>query len=145
MIQRIQSIFLLLSGACLGGTFALPFADSAQPVPGTLFADSYFSNSDHIGLMVLFGLAALASIAAIFLYNNRPLQKNISWASILLALGAIAFGVFFFMQQADAMGSVAVDEEPGALLPIAALVFDFLAIRSINKDERLVRSADRLR
>jgi len=145
MIQRLQSIFLLLSGASLGGTFALPYADSATPIPETLFADQFYTNSDNTALMVLIGLAALLAVAAIFVYSNRKLQRQLSWGSIALTVGAIAFGVYYFMSQGAAMGSVVVDEEPGAILPIAAIVFDFLAIRYINKDEKLVRSADRLR
>ncbi len=145
MIQRLQSIFLLLAGGCLGGTFALPYADSATAVPGTVFADGFFSNADSVGLAVLMGLAALAAVVAIFMYSNRQLQKNLSLGSIILTLGAVGFGVFYFMQQGAAMGEVVVDEEPGAFLPLAAIVFDVLAIRYINKDEKLVRSADRLR
>lgn len=145
MIQRIQSIFLLLASLCLGGSIAVPFADSDQPIPGTLFADGLFTATDSILLVVLFALGALAAVAAIFLFRNRPLQKNISWASIICTVGALAFGAFYFAQQGAAMGEVAVDEEYGLILPLAAIVFAVLAIRSIGKDERLVRSADRLR
>lgn len=145
MIQRIQSLLLLLASASLGGTFALPYADSAEPIPGTLFADGYFSNADSTWLMGLLGLAAVASAVAIFLYGNRKLQKNVTWVSALLTIAGIGFAVGFFMKQGEAMGTVAVDGEPGAVLPIAGAVLNILAARYINKDEKLVRSADRLR
>ena len=145
MIQRLQSIFLLLTGGCLGGSFAFPFADSASAIPGTLFADGFFTAGDNIVIAILLGVGALAALGAIFLYTNRRLQRNIASAAAICAVGAIAFGVFVFMQQADAMGPVEVDEEPGAILPALAVVFAGLAVRYINKDERLVRSADRLR
>ena len=145
MIQRLQSIFLLLSGGCLGGSLAVPFADASQPVANTLFADAVYTAGDSLGLLVLFGLGMLAAVAAIFLYGNRLLQRNVAWAAAICTLGAIAFGVFYFMQQAPLMGDVAVDEEWGVALPLLAIVFAVLAVRYINKDERLVRSADRLR
>ncbi len=145
MIQRIQSVFLLLSGLCLGGSLGLPFADSASPIPGTLFADGLFTATDNVLLLVLLALGAVAAVAAIFLFRNRKLQKNISWASIICTIGAVAFGVFYFMQQGQAMGATVIDEEPGAALPLIAVVFSLLAIRSITKDDKLVRSADRLR
>lgn len=145
MIQRLQSIFLLLSGGCLGGSLAVPFADSAAAVPGTLFADGLFTAADATGVLALLGLGAVAAVVAIFLYGNRPVQRNVAWAAAICAFSAIALGVFTFLQQGAAMGEVAVDEEPGAALPVLAIVFAVLAARYIDKDERLVRSADRLR
>ena len=145
MIQRLQSIFLLLSGGCLGGSLAVPFADSAAAIPGTLFADGRFTASDSVALVVLLGIGAAAAIGAIFLYDNRLLQRNVAWMAAICAVGAIAFGLFTFMQQGRAMGATAVDEEWGAALPVLAIVFAVLAVRYIDKDERLVRSADRLR
>lgn len=145
MIQRLQSVFLLLSGGCLGGSLAVPFADTAVAVPGTLFADAVFTASDSVALLVLLALGAVAAVAAIFLYGNRLLQRNVTWAAVICAIGAIAFGVFFFMQQGPSLTEVGVDEEWGGILPLLAIVFGVLAVRYINQDERLVRSADRLR
>jgi len=145
MIQRIQSIFLLLSGASLGSTFVLPFADSSAPVANTLFADSLFSVFDSMPLMIGFGLAALLAVVAIFLFNNRKLQKNIATASAILTLGSVAFAIWQYMAQADLLSGITIDDEPGLFLPVVGFVLSILAVRFINKDERLVRSADRLR
>ena len=119
MIQRIQSIFLLLSGASLSGTFALPFADSSAPVVGTLFADSLFTIFDSIPLMVGFGLAALLAVVAIFLFNNRKLQKNVASVSALLTIGSTAFAIGHYMSEADQLAGVTIDDEPGLFLPAA--------------------------
>lgn len=145
MIQRIQSIFLFLAGACLGGTFALPFADSSAPVEDTVFADSLFSVFDSIPLMVGFGLAALLAVIAIFLFNNRKLQKNVASLSAILTIGSVSFAIGRYMQQAEQLTGVTIDDEPGIFLPAVGAIFAILAVRYINKDERLVRSADRLR
>ena len=145
MIQRIQSIFLLLASASLGGTFALPFADSSAPVADTLFADSLFSVFDSMPLMIGFGLAALLALVAIFLFNNRKLQKNLASATALLALGTACFAIGQYMQQANELAGVTIDDEPGIFLPAVGFVLAVMAVRFINKDERLVRSADRLR
>lgn len=145
MIQRIQSIFLLLASASLGGTFALPFADSSAPVADTLFADSLFSVFDSMPLMIGFGLAALLALLAIFLFNNRKLQKKIAGASGLLTLGSASFAIGQYMQQANELTGVTIDDEPGIFLPVAGFILAIMAVRFINKDEKLVRSADRLR
>ncbi|MFK8055162.1 MAG: DUF4293 domain-containing protein [Saprospiraceae bacterium] len=145
MIQRIQSIFLLLASASIGGTFALPFADSSAPVADTFFADSLFSVFDSIPLMAGFGLAALLALVAIFLFNNRKLQKNIATASAILTIASVGVAIGQYMSQSEKLMGITIDDEPGLFLPAAGFVLAILAVRYINKDERLVRSADRLR
>ena len=145
MIQRVQSIYLLLSGGSFLGTFFTPFADSEVAVPGTVLADQEFSTLDSTGMIVLFAVAGLAALAAIFLYANRKLQIQISYGAMVAGLVAYGVGVLAFMQDGDAIGNVAVDGEVGALFPLVGAIMAILAVRHIRKDEKLVRSADRLR
>lgn len=145
MIQRIQSIYLLLASGSFGGSLLAPFASSLVAVPGTVLADQHFDSTDSVGMLALFSVAALASFAAVFLYKNRKLQSKVSWACVIGGISGIIFGIYAFMQDGDAMGNVAIDEQLGAVLPMVGTVFSFLAIRNIGRDERLVRSADRLR
>ncbi|MCB9081567.1 MAG: DUF4293 domain-containing protein [Lewinellaceae bacterium] len=145
MIQRIQSLLLLLAGVGLLGLFGLPFAATPQPVPATFFANSTYEVQDNPLLMVLFGLSGLLAIAGIFLFKNRPLQMRLT---ILAVIGAVLGGivaVVFFLQQSQALGSAAIQDQAGLFLPPAALVFLLLAYRFIGKDEALVKSMDRLR
>lgn len=146
MIQRLQSVFLLVCSACLGGTFALPYADTDTPVPGTLFADGVYSNTDLAALAGLVAVLALMAFATIFLFRNRKLQLRLTTATTLGIVAAIALAVGYFMSASQELGdAVAVDDEPGLFLPVAALVSSILAGRYIRADEKLVRSADRLR
>ncbi len=145
MLQRVQSIYLLLASGSFFGTFLTPFASSEVAVPATVLADQEFSAVDSIGMIVLFALAGLAAVAAIFLYANRKLQIQISWAAMSAGLLAYGAGVLAFMQDGDAIGNVAVDGSVGALFPLLGAIMSVLAVRHIRKDEKLVRSADRLR
>lgn len=145
MIQRIQSIYLLLASGSFFGTFALPFAESEVAVPGTVLADQHFTTTDSVGMIVGFALAGLAALAAIFLFRNRKLQMNLSRGAILAALAAVVLGVVAFMQDGQAIGEVAVAGEPGGLLPFVGAILTFFGLRGIRSDEKLVRSADRLR
>lgn len=146
MIQRLQSLFLLLTGGCLGGSLVVPFADTDAPVPETVFADAIYTASDGIPLLVAFGLGAALAIGAIFLYRNRGLQQKLVLALLALVGGGIGFAVGQVMKQAERIGdAVVIDDEPGMFLPLAALILGGLAYRYIRADERLVRSADRLR
>ena len=145
MIQRVQSIYLLLAGGSFFGTFLAPFAESSAPVPGTVLADGLFTPNDSTGMVVGFALAGVAAIAAIFLYANRKLQINVSRVALAAGLLAVALGVLAFMQDGEAMGEVPVEGEVGGILPFVGAILTFLGIRNIRSDERLVRSADRLR
>jgi len=143
MIQRLQSIFLLLaSGACFGllGTDA---ADSPAPVPTSeLFADGSFNVFDSPVLIGAFVLAGVLLLANIFLYNNRPLQMKIATGAIAAVLFGVGFGLYEFFTDG---ASETATPDIGVALPILAFIFAILANRYIKADEKLVRSADRLR
>ncbi len=146
MIQRIQTIFLLLAAASGFGVLALPFASTVDGVQvSALFSDKAYTIGDNIGLLVLFALAGALSFAAIFLFNNRPVQAKIGRGALIADIVGILLAIVLFWQDAANIGSAAVKGGFGAVLPIAFVVFSSLAIRAIKKDENLVRSADRLR
>ena len=145
MIQRVQSIYLLLASGSFFGTFLAPFAESEVAVPGTVLADQHFTTSDSTGMIIGFAVAGLSALAAIFLYNNRKLQINVSRVALMAGLLAVVLGVLAFMQDGQAMGEVDVAGEAGGLLPFVGAILTFLGIRGVRADEKLVRSADRLR
>lgn len=143
MIQRIQSIFLLLaSGACFG-LFGTDAADTPAPVATSdLFKDGSFNVFDDpilIGIVVLAGVVFLADI---FLFKNRKLQVTMSRVGLVLMLIGAAYSSYLWY--ADSAGATATPDF-GIALPGLAIIFAFLAARFIGKDEKLVRSADRLR
>jgi peptidoglycan/LPS O-acetylase OafA/YrhL len=142
MIQRIQSIFLFLaSGACFG-LFGLPIAETDQARPQGFFTDADFDVYDHWSLLATFAAAGLVSLVAIFLYNNRPAQLKLALVAIVLVLtGCVISGIFLSQDTATAAAQVTF----GSALPVLAIAFAILARRGIAKDEKLVRSADRLR
>ncbi len=143
MIQRIQSIFLALASFFCFGLFGTDAADTDVPQPGSaLFADGHFTLFDDPVLLGLFGLAGVLLLADIFLFRNRPLQIKLSWLSVLLIVAGVGYGAFRLM--GDSAAELATPE-PGLALPVLATVFGVLAARFIKKDEKLVRSADRLR
>lgn len=149
MIQRIQTIFLLLASAAGFGQFAAPYLSTEAGNPATTvpaLADNVLNPLDNPGLLGLCALSGVVSFAAIFLFKNRPLQGRLAvgaaLASILLAVLA-GFVIYQIFQQMPSGGSVQYGIGLG--LPAAALIFNWLAARFIRRDEHLVRSADRLR
>jgi glucan phosphoethanolaminetransferase (alkaline phosphatase superfamily) len=146
MLQRIQSIFLLLAGGASLGLFGVPFATTPKAIEGsTIFADAAYSIQDQLALMILFALAGAIAIISIFLFKNRGLQMRLSIFAFIANLIGVIFGVIFFMQNSSDTGTQTINDGFGIYFPIAAMIFALLAYRFINKDNKLVKSMDRLR
>jgi hypothetical protein len=149
MIQRIQSIYLFLAAALTGSQFGVPYAKT--PEGGTslstlpALSDGVLNPADNIGLLGLTGLGILITLIAIFLYKNRPLQARITMGSVLVTVLSLLLVCLMVKQTLDAAGQSAIQLNAGLALPVLALVFQWLALRGIKKDDNLVRSMDRLR
>ena len=146
MIQRIQSIYLLLSGLGLSSLFFLPFAKSDKPIEGYL-SDSIYNIQDHPILIFMTIIGILVTIGAIFLFNNRKLQSKMSIFSIILALFVPLTAALLMLGEGKGINENlnSLHDQLGLYTPLIALIFSFLAYKGIQKDEKLVRSADRLR
>lgn len=146
MIQRIQSVFLLLAAASGFGVLASPFATTTASVQGSaLFSDSTFNVQDNMGLLILFAVAGALAVASIMLYKNRQLQMKICRFAIIANVLGFILAIILFWQNLSTMQEVEPKDGVGAYLPVAFLIFGILALRFIRKDENLVRSMDRLR
>lgn len=143
MIQRIQSVFLFLAAVACLVLFALPVATTNTPeAASALFSDGQYTLSDDPVLMGFFAFAGLLLLGGIFLFRNRPLQIRLSWLSIAIILGGVGYG-FYLLSADQAQNEAQVGS--GIALPLLAIILAYLAKTYIHKDERLVRSADRLR
>jgi amino acid transporter len=143
MIQRIQTIYLLLVTVLSGVLFLIPlFAieslDSAQPS-----AQNGFMITTNSFLLILSCAIGIISFLAIFFYKKRPAQ--VKACNLNMILICIFVGLLFYT--ADTLNGMnqKVHYQFGTYIPLIQLVFTFLAIRGIKKDEELVRSANRLR
>lgn len=145
MIQRIQSIFLFLTSAAFFALFAVPFARSTEPMKN-FFSDMIFNIQDHIVLMILAGLGGLVALANIFLFRNRPLQIKLGYMLITLGIILPVVAALLIMNDGSPVEEgVEVSDGLGLYVPVAILLFAGLSVYFIKKDEKLVRSMDRLR
>lgn len=157
MLQRIQTIFLAL--VVIIGILA-----SFMPVLSFTSAESvYIMNlyktvsvtetadmlSRNMGVGVLQGVVQLLALVIIFLFKNRSLQMKLAKLNILLIALEIAAIVMYIDTVKSAIGETVNDIEIGikfgAIIPVISLILTYLAIHFIKKDDKLVRSADRLR
>lgn len=143
MIQRIQTIFLLLAAGLLAALLAVPFLrvdTDTDYAASTVLGDQVFNLQDHLALLVLFLAAAGLALVSIFLFRKRPLQMTFTVISVLINVAGIGFaGYLLFQSGAFDKGGLAV--EAGVAFPLLAIIFLLLAYRNIKKDEKLVQSS----
>ena len=136
MIQRIQSLWLFLAGACGLAGLKLPFYSGTDPngIPS-----STLEATDYTQLLVpTIVLGALAFIT-IFLFRNRSLQLKLAIGALFIQLLVIFLYVKGSLEYLS--GTFALTR----VLQVFALVFLILAIAGIRKDEKIIRDSNRLR
>lgn len=118
---------------------------------------TYSSNGEEGALVAfdfwwvgaLFALCALVAFVVIWLYKNRLLQVRLLVAEIVLLVGAQIFSLWYAIgitkEVATAGGANMSSIATPTFFPLVCIILAWLAIRGILKDERLVRSLDRIR
>jgi len=145
MIQRIQSLFLLLASAAFWLLFKLPFATASESVK-PIFQDKVFNINDHSILLVLTILGGLITFINIFLYKNRGLQLRLNYVNIILSIFVAVVALWMVYSNGQSIAeNVEIVDKFGLYLPLIALVLVILANVFISKDNKLVKSMDRLR
>lgn len=148
MLQRVQSLFLLVVVSLSALLFLLPVYEAPETAAalmpeGANTLKQYFVSGNTL-LSIINGAIGVLTLIAIFLFRNRALQLRLSNVNLLLI--CILIGLLFFW--ADTLGNTLntrISYQYGSYLPLIQLIFTFLASRAIRRDEELVRSADRLR
>ena len=145
MIQRIQTLYLIISIIALAGLLFLPFGISTT-LAHPMVADGKYSVTDHVVLIVLLSLPVLLALLAVFVFKNRPLQVKLTYGLIIISL-ILPLAAFYLSTSIvnEANSGSAVTWQAGIFLPVISVIAGILAVRSIKKDERLVKSMDRLR
>ncbi len=156
MIQRIQTVFLILVIIVQIVLFFTPLAVFISDLSyyklfltnmKNMTPDSSLDMSFLIALPLAIMNSVIIIIAGItiFKFKNRILQIRLNRFNILL-IAILVVGILFgYPQWMLNRAGADVTYEYGAYLPLISIVFLFIANIYIGKDEKLVRSADRLR
>ena len=159
MIQRIQSIYLLVAGLLLFGLFLFPYVhyndllglgkdvkvtgvygvSAGQPVHEGGFL--------YILQTIVTVVVGLLPIFIIFKYKNRKTQIKLVFLNIFLV---VLLAVGLYVNAGNHLSTV--NQFLGAsnigvgffLLPVSIILLA-LALGGIRRDEKLIKSADRLR
>lgn len=157
MLQRIQSVYLAVAVILLIVAFFSPVMSFINE--GQIWLEVYINHfadnsSPSLGLnsmillpvQILDVMVVIMAGAAIFLYKNRRLQMRLVRLSIVMLLVIIALIFFYYGNVLGKATSTTPDfNHTGVYLFLVALVMFILANRGIQKDEQLVKAADRLR
>jgi len=157
MIQRLQSLFLLLAVLANLAVLKLPVWQSdMEGNPGMISALTFegententlqfFEHTDtaklalHTAFLTLVILSSVVLLYTIFRYQNRQTQIRLSYAAIILIFVEIL--VVILLAQS---GTVA-NPQIGFALPVLAVLLAWLAAKFIKKDDDLIKSVDRIR
>ena len=137
MLQRIQSIYLLLAATAI-----VVFNFVSLGIDETPDGDLVVLGKTIMPIFILSLVIAAFSFINIFLYSNRKLQMTVCRINLFLISCLIGISIFFLFGNPKG-----VIEMPGIglIMPVFTFLFSFLALKKIDVDEKLVRSIDRLR
>ena len=157
MIQRIQTLYLLLATVltvvCMGSTIGYYISEDGEKV-GQLFnllCSNYVGvdfphRGENLALFVILLIVSTLSLLSIFLFKRRVLQMRVCVFCMILLLGWYAvYGFFAWHYLGTFPMEVTFKVTVKASLPFVSFILLYLAVRGIMKDEKLVRSLDRLR
>ena len=135
MLQRIQTLYLLLSAVTTGVlSFLVPL--------WTISDNSLYAKDENVYLF-LFLASALLSIIAVFSFKSRQSQFVFGRLNIILNLILLGLFVYRLLNLPGALENA--EKGIGLFLTVISIVLLVLANKAIKKDEALVKSVDRLR
>jgi FtsH-binding integral membrane protein len=152
MLQRKQSIYLFLGMAFTLLLLISPFEflqtlnhEEINALP-PVFEDGIYNVYDHVLFVVFASAAALFSLLALLLFRNRKTQILLAQFAVILNVGLLVFSLVVFYQSIVGMAELLIwQPHIGWAMPVLSGICVIYAIKLIQKDEKLVKSMDRLR
>ena len=142
MIQRIQTVYILLATLC---SFLMFFFPVWQTNVSTSGMDEIGAGS-HLLLLPVAAIGVLVFAIDIFLFKNRKWQIRLCKAGMVLTILFMIMALIFIQQEHNLMNTETLKSfQAGAVLPVVSVFSSMLAIKNIKKDEAIVRDMDRLR
>jgi peptidoglycan/LPS O-acetylase OafA/YrhL len=140
MIQRIQTLWLLLAIGTLGLTFIFSLYQS----PSVMQYPHFYLGKDVPGI-ILTAVTMLLSGYTLILFKNRKKQATFGWLSLIAALATFAY-LYIACENYLATNQVIGGHYwLGLFMPLIAAICIFLGLMGIRKDTKLIKSLDRLR
>jgi hypothetical protein len=139
MLQRIQTLWMLLAAICAALTLKFPFFSGNKVVGanGHVFQEVTATN----GVLLLIITVVILGGTLVNIFNHKKRRKQV-WIVIgLLVLSLLNIFLYYSASQNFIEGKYALSAVLALIIPLLLI----LALRGIMRDEKLVKSADRLR
>ncbi len=140
MLQRKQTIFLILSIASLLFFLSYPYVD--RVMKGSQVHEFLMARDSTI-LLVMTIASIITSAVAIFLYRTLRRQYMVTMISLVMNLIIVAILTYEIFRSAEYANVFSV--QIAGFLPSISLLLLLLASRGIIKDYNTIRNSDRLR
>jgi len=154
MIQRIQTVYLLVVVILISLFYFLPFASFMLDLDMSVYRISIKGLIPDTGeqksllqvipIIILISTIIVIAIASILLFKRRMLQIRLCIINIILLVGLQGL-LFYYISVSAQQLSSKTSYSLIFVFPVISAIVAYLAIRRIAKDEALVRSSDRLR
>ena len=139
MLQRIQTVWLFLAVLFAALTYKFPFYTGNIIGKDNVQRYEKLVASSNFILLILTASFIVGTIAIIFMYKSRKQQL---WLTVVAAcLSILNLVIYFYEVKKFNSGNMSLT----AILAFAIPILLILAINGIRKDEKLIRSLDRLR
>jgi prolipoprotein diacylglyceryltransferase len=140
MIQRIQSIWLLLAGLAATAMLKFPLWKGRL----TNVEDKVLSGSSYLPLFLLIVAAGLVGFGTIFFFKDRKTQKALCLLGILLSLFIL---ILEYIRATNLQASASYEGawQISAALPIVMVVLFGMARSGVRRDEKTLRNLEKLR
>lgn len=155
MLQRIQSIYLLFASLVLFALFFFPLAHNVYIAdkPVSVMVTGIFTDVNGVqqhttsftALTAVTAIVGIIPLVIIFLFKNRKQQVALCYSCILVLIG---YSYWMAQTVKNAVGDITLGTKTmgiGLFLTSLSIVLLILAAKSIQRDEKLIKSADRLR
>lgn len=140
MIQRKQTLWLLIATASVVLTFMFPFATGEELIAKTAMKQNTEITAGSSFFTLILSIVSIGlSAISIFMFKDRKLQKRLSLLGLLIAAGIF---ILYILEMKKLITSTPA---LWAILPVITVACYFLAFRGIRSDEKLVKSLDKLR
>ena len=157
MIQRVQSLFLLVAAAVAIAVLFIPIGNIIDSTGFSMYQyDAFSLKKEGVGIMstlyiaILWGVSAILSLVTIFMFKNRQLQVRLNGVNMLVMLAALItmlyiYPNFVFEKRQFVTNAAVLEFNRLILISLVPAVSLYLANMFIKRDEKKVRAADRLR
>jgi len=133
MIQRRQSLWLLLSTICAFLSYILPFSSGTEKGV-TVILDG----GSNFFLLIITGICLIISFITIFMFKDRKLQMKLCITGLIFSIILL---IIYFNERNKISGIISLSSVFVFVMPISYI----LAVIGIRRDEKLIKSLDKLR